>query len=145
MEKEQVRETSEIHVIELTMHDVATEFVLVRVRPEPLSLALSLVQGVLEKAVSSGGNVGELLSSVVTVYFGFPKPDPRAEARRVALVANLVEEHGPHIAVVHGSATWPTGAFGSSERMHVGPIARGLNEQLAMLMSLGDGEVREAS
>lgn len=119
------------------------DYVLVRVRPEPLSLGLSLMQAVIEEGGRSGATVGEIVSTLVVLYFGLVTTEPEAGNLRRCLVARLTEHYSEHIAVVHGSAVWPVGMIGSTERMAFGPISNELTELLGEALRLPLGEVLE--
>jgi len=82
---------------------VEVDFVLVSVRPSPLSVSLSLLGEVIDLSTGAGATVDTILSSLVLVFFGGPIKVQDPGKRRAGLVREIVESVGSQASVLHGS------------------------------------------
>ena len=119
------------------------EFVLVRVRPTPLTDSLSLLARVVDLSSRAEATIDTILSSLVFAYFGAPLQVQEQEKRRMDLVREIEDSVGSQVVILHGSRRWLIGTYGGTDRFNFGAVAPEIPELIRKVLEMNLGEVEE--
>ncbi len=119
------------------------DFVLVSVRPSPLTDSLSLLAQVVDLSSRAEATIDTILSSLVFAYFGAPLQVQDQEERRMDLVREIEESVGPQVVLLHGSRRWLIGTYGGTDRFNFGAVAPEIPELIRQVLEMNMGEVQE--
>lgn len=119
------------------------EFVLVRVRPSPLTASLSFLAQVVDLSSKAEATLDTIFSSLVFAYFAAPLKVQDQEKRRMGLVSEIEGSIGSDVALLHGSRRWLIGTYGGTDRFHYGAMGPEISELIGKVLEMNMGEIQE--
>jgi len=87
--------------------------------------------------------LGEVSSSLITGFFGFPRDGNAGAEKRFKLVTDLLKINGNSICIVHGQTTGLVGLIGGKDSYRYGAIIPNFSNILITLLDSPFGAAKE--